>query len=626
MKKLVAILLAGVLAFTISIANNSNSVATAVHFSDVQIKENNEYVNVIVDDCKYLRNDGYPMLPYYVKTYTFPVGTKIEEIKVEARNVETIKLDKKIAPAPPAVSLNMKIDNYRAKEGEIYSKDVFYPEDWYSYKIGVGIKDGKRVVFLSIHLYPLKYNAVRNEALYAHDINVRVKYELPVKAMFTNDEYDLLIICPEKFVDELQPLKEHKESHGIKTLIETVESITSSYSGRDNAEKVKYAIKDAIEQYGIKYVMLVGGLDSPIKSDTWLVPVRYSHLDDQAEKTYLTDLYFADVYKYEDGQPVFDDWDSNGNGVFAEWSMRGKDVLDLYPDVYVGRLACRNEKEVEIMVNKIIYYEENAAGSEWFKRAILVGGDTFDDTATTNFYEGEVANQVFFDNLPSDFEAIKVWYSEGNMKQSNVIAAISQGGGFLHFSGHGSPGEWMAKSFEGGKAKYILGLDIYHMPLLKNEGMYPVTVIGGCHNSMFNATLYDSVTEIIKSIILKYILGKPFTTWYWIPCPECFGWFIVRQPAGGAIASIGCTGLGYGSVGDYDGNGIPDCVEYVLGWAEVHLAKFYAEGIDILGMTHSTVLTEYINTFDCNGDRIDRKTVEEWVLLGDPTLKIGGYE
>jgi len=25
-------------------------------------------------------------------------------------------------------------------------------------------------------------------------------------------------------------------------------------------------------------------------------------------------------------------------------------------------------------------------------------------------------------------------------------------------------------------------------------------------------------------------------------------------------------------------------------------------------------------------DRIDAKTVEEWVLLGDPSLKIGGYE
>ncbi len=624
MKKVVVILLAGLLSFSVSFASSEKRINDVARIS-VELHENGDYTYALASNCYTLRLAGYPMLPYYVKTYEFPVGTKIKGVEVEAKGIEEMELNKKIAPSPPPV-VRGRSGMPKAEEGEIYSQDVFYPENWYEYRIGVGIKGERRVVFLSLHIYPMRYNAYRNVAEVAEKFNINIKYELPQKAMFNKDEYELLIIAPDMFSDELQPLIEHKEQHGIKTLFMSVESILSSYSGRDDAEKVKYAIKDAIESYGIKYVMLVGGLDSMIKSDTWLVPVRYSHLDDQAEKAYLTDLYFADVYKYEDGQPVFDDWDSNGNGIFAEWSMRGKDVMDLYPDVYIGRLACRSEKEVEIMVNKIIYYEDNAAGSEWFKRAILIGGDTFDDTATTNFYEGEVANQAFYENLPDDFTAIKVWYSEGNMKQSNVIDAISQGGGFLHFSGHGSPGEWLAKSFEGGQAKYILGLDIYHMPMLKNEEMYPVTIIGGCHNSMFNATLYDSITEIIKSIILKYILGKPFTTWYWIPCPECFGWFIVRQPAGGAIASIGCTGLGYGTVGDYNEDGIPDCIQAVLGWAEVNFAKFYAEGIDMLGMTHSTVITEYINTFDCNKDRTDRKTVEEWVLLGDPTLKIGGYE
>ncbi|RLF56546.1 MAG: peptidase C25, partial [Thermoplasmata archaeon] len=68
------------------------------------------------------------------------------------------------------------------------------------------------------------------------------------------------------------------------------------YSGRDDAEKLKYAIKDAVEEYGIEYVLLVGGLSSPIKSDTWLVPVRYDHLSYGDEKKTLCDLYFADIY------------------------------------------------------------------------------------------------------------------------------------------------------------------------------------------------------------------------------------------------------------------------------------------------------------------------------------------
>ena len=120
-------------------------------------------------------------------------------------------------------------------------------------------------------------------------------------------------------------------------------------------------------------------------------------------------------------------------------------------------------------------------------------------------------------------------------------------------------------------------------------------------------------------------MGEQFQTWYRLLIAECFGWSIVKQPAGGAIASLGCTGLGYGSTGDRDHNGIPNCVEELLGWAEVHFAEVYANGTHVLGQTHSTVLSDYINTFDTERDKLDRKTVEEWVLLGDPTLKIGGY-
>ena len=42
-------------------------------------------------------------------------------------------------------------------------------------------------------------------------------------------------------------------------------------------------------------------------------------------------------------------------------------------------------------------------------------------------------------------------------------------------------------------------------------------------------------------------------------------------------------------------------------------------------MVYSKTITDYIDTFSPNDDELDRKTVEQWVLLGDPSLKIGGY-
>ena len=585
--------------------------------SRISIIENDDYTYIVANNSYYLHEEGYPILPYYVKTYEFPIGTKIKRIDVEAKSIEKINLNKKVAPSPAPLS-------EQAKEGEIYGMDIFYPERWYSYDIGVGIVGKERKVIVTIHLYPVRYNAFRNEILCANDFDINIDYELPLHPILTADEYDLLIVCPAQWESELEELKQHKESHGIRTIIKTMDEV-QNYNGRDLAEKLKYCIKDCIEKYGIKYVLLVGGLSSPIKSDTWLVPVRYSHLDDGTEHSYLTDLYFADIYKYEDGEIKFDDWDSNGNGIFAEWSFKARDQLDLYVDVYVGRLACRNEKELQTVIQKIITYEEECNDS-WFKRLVLVGGDTFNDIDGHNYLEGEIANQKVAEIL-SDFEAEKIWWSEGEVNQRNVVNAIGKGCGFVHLSGHGSPAVWFVKDFvKNPHGKYIWALDVYHIPLLKNGNKLPIVVIGGCHNSMFNTSLYKSTKEVIVTIIIKYILGKPYTTWYWIPAPECMGWWFVKQEGGGAIATFGCTGLGLGTIGDNNNDGIPDCIQYLLTWLELRFFEVYANGVDILGETWGNAINDYVATFLTEKKlSADIKTVQEWVLLGDPTLKIGGY-
>jgi len=49
------------------------------------------------------------------------------------------------------------------------------------------------------------------------------------------------------------------------------------------------------------------------------------------------------------------------------------------------------------------------------------------------------------------------------------------------------------------------------------------------------------------------------------------------------------------------------------------------EHIDILGDIYGRTLTEYMHRFLGNNDKMDVKMVQQWELLGDPSLKIGGY-
>ena len=577
---------------------------------------------VKVENASYYEVGGGPLLPVVVKNYVFPFGTKIDDVGIEF-NVKEGK-------GKIAASLRPAILGSKAFSKPL--KDEFYPSDWYFYNIGVGLKDGKHVVFLTIKFYPVRYNPVEEKILYTNKINVKIKYE--EGSINFNNAYDLLIIAPSRWKDILQPLVEHKEKHGIKTKLLCVEDILSKYDGRDDAEKVKYAIKDEIEKDGIKYVLLFGGMKR--QSMRWWVPVRYSHLDDNSswESSFLSDLYFADIYKYEDGKIVFEDWDSNGNGICAEWNAKNKDVLDLYPDVYVGRLACRNKREAKLLVDKIIEYENsNAKQQEWFRRFITIGGDSFPDKDVgTDYIEGQVENEQAI-KFMDGFNATRIWVEGGDVQftPENAVNILSQGEGFVYFSGHGNPASWATHPHN--DFNTWIDFSLADIKSLKNDGKLPVLVVGGCHNCQFNVSIF----KFLQEGIWAYYLGDM--------APECWGWQFVSNANGGSIATIGNTGLGYGTIGDGPvdeipdsvPDGIPDCIQYLDGWLEPHFFEVYNHyGKHVLGEIFETAITDYINKFPINwnmrwqdnphtADLVNLKTVEEWVLFGDPSLQIGGY-
>ena len=79
--------------------------------------------------------------------------------------------------------------------------------------------------------------------------------------------------------------------------------------------------------------------------------------------------------------------------------------------------------------------------------------------------------------------------------------------------------------------------------------------------------------------------------------------------------------------GDIDGDGIddPDCCERLDGYIQLQFFKTYREGFSILGEVHAGAIIKFLDTFPGMKDRSDCKTVQQWILLGDPSLKIGGY-
>ena len=766
-----------------------------------------EYCRVESKDIhSYLMKPGRPILPKIVKTFEIPFGATNIEIKVTPLEISQQTIKKQIQPCPaPMPLLNVKsfAKKYKmvsTRDNQVYQSKNPYPSDWYHYNIGVGVnEDFEHVTFVTVHFYPLRYIPAENRIIYAEKADVNISYTPPEENLFsTTSTYDLVVIAPSKFEDALQPLIDHKNNHGVKTVLKTTEEIYDEYPGVDKPERIKYFIKDALEQWNIKYVLLVGGLKSKVYgrprdnkncgSRDWYVPVRYSNLRVNGDPGYPTDLYYADVYKIG-GE--FESWDSDGDGVFAEWpDDKPEDVMDLYPDVAVGRLAARSVQEVEDVVNKIITYETAAYGEEWFKKIKVVSGDGFLDQMDLNiqwdtkplpdgkytiyaqsfnpegesgpmdiinitldrsketslsfnhddylrihsfpgppmaeivsvsegdilgntdytytpsegeaycnsfnpwanisyingvltirgksydpkpygnvssihvwvtnengeivfsdwrnntemYYEGEwVTGEKMLNGrggalyyMPNEFKTEKLWTSNGKFTgQDDVISAISDGCGFLFMSGHGSPNVW-ADHYPGvpGNRQHasVVGLKVinfkwtipffdlppFPMDTLSNGEKLPVAVVGGCHNSQFNVSAIPATFDVFN-LLFKIVPKK--TLWAYSPVPECFSWRLIRNPKGGAIASIGNTGLGYGMPGKVCTVGGGDS------WITIEFFKKYgAEGYHILGQAYTQTLISYLDNFDMTDLEAGHpKTLHEWVLLGDPTLKIGGY-
>lgn len=416
MKKIIPILIVGSFVLSglgaaatsndISINNQyKNQLYTKTILIPPLIIENSEskYLNIhLKDTSSYLMKSGKPILPKIVRTFEIPFGARKINVNIMPKNIHEERIENKIQLSPPLIPLKAELNQITSNQNMFYENNELYPSSWYRYNIGCGLNtEFDRVTFVSVQIYPVRYSEYNNKLYSIDSVDLTISYENPELDLFPiNSIYDMIVIAPSKFSNNLQEFINHKNKYGVNTTLITTEEIYENYTAFDKPEQIKYCIKDAIETYGIKYVLLFGGLNSLIwarprddnnqGSKDWHVPARYTNLFDNPkfplnnesilhDPGVLCDLYYADIYeKYGN----FSSWDTNKDGVYAAWGRPGYENdtdLDLIPDVYVGRLACRNNREVKNVVEKIINYEKERCDPSWFEKMIVISGDGFLD-------------------------------------------------------------------------------------------------------------------------------------------------------------------------------------------------------------------------------------------------------
>lgn len=548
-----------------------------------------EFVSISLNQATSSLNDvGKPVIPVITKIYSIPFKSKIDQVSIVFSDENETTLTKDVLPFNEPTQITPIEGNKRAntKDASIYESNTMYPYERYSYEIVSGLEKDEHVFYLIIHCYPVGYYPQENILCSYQQIDISLTYQQPQHFIVFPSEYNLVIIAPEEYTDSIEPLISHKEAHDVTTLFKTTEQIYSEYPGRDEPEQIKYFIKDAVETLGITYVLLIGSV--------YKVPIRTSAITlwGRWREDTLTDLYYSDIY---DGNSDFSSWDTDEDNIFGETEQ---DQMDLYPDVHIGRLACDNISEVDIVVDKIIHYEGETYEQEWFHDMIYIGGNTFRWSPGN---EGEDLNEMIMEIMTDFNPSSIIWTSKGNFNRRTISDAINNGAGFLYYSGHG---------FEHGMGTYPpygSYLRTYLTPYindLENGYKLPIFFFDACLTAKLDFVLQDILNY--KQYRVLDILAKAFNYDTQIKLP-CYAWSFIKHEGGGAIATIGATRTAFGGV---DSGAGKMSIEFFSNY----------ENSQTVGQMMTKAQNAYIT--DVPNDQF---TVEEFILLGDPSLKIGGY-
>lgn len=568
--------------------------------SDVLTTEEEGYISIHLPEATgSVLNPTHPKLPALTETMTLPFGSSIESITYESTHPEqTLSLNLPICPVAYPTPLDSSLETLPTRMNErIYESVTPYPQNPVEYRMGAGIIDDSLTNILTLTWYPLQYFPRSNILHFNEDIIITITYTSEPIINQENMGNDLIIIGPQEFESAAQRLVIHKNNNGLETVFTSVEEIVDTYPGRDAAENIKYYLYDSAKNLGAKYVLLLGNIDK--------TPIRHAAIRFYHDNDILTDLYYADVFNY-DGS--FSSWDTNNNDKFSEYNWEDGliESVDLYPDIHVGRLPCKNVKEVETMIDKIITYETTTAGSSWYQKIILMAGDTF---PSHGVIEGEVVTQNIANiMLDQGFETVKLWTSQGTFNPLTITKAINNGAGFISYSGHGyeqgfgtSPPdvEQRIEYF----SPYMIGLF--------NGDKLPVIFFDACSTTKLDFTIEELhdwyPVPLIKLFAFFYGIEYDMDNYY-----PTISWEIVKKANGGCIASMGSTRVAFTGV-DEDG------AHWGASVLNTHFYEAYEPG-SRLGELFSQSQTDYLNKVGT-----ECITLEEFILVGDPSLKLGGY-
>jgi len=534
-KQKASVLLTGILAViapTLCLAAETTSYLEFPAAS-LTVTEHDEYHKVNLAGCDLSREIGNPQLPVRSVFFVLPPSATVEDIHVVPLESEEMEGDFYVFPAQPPrilpmVGLPERPVEFEGPNPSVYVSSERYPPDLVT-EGRVGNFLGYRVVGFTVH--PVQYVPSQRRLVLHKRLNVTVEYSTgssslrlsfpasdaalklssgvvenlvlngretalfqpsfePISTMLPAEDYEYVIITSAEHDSVFQRLANWKTKKGVPAHVATTEWIYSTYSGWDEAEKIRNFVKDAHANWGTMWVLLGG--------DVNIVPDRVAFaMECQAgfyadEDSIRADHYYSDL----DGT-----WDLSGNHIYGEVA----DSVDLYSDVFVARASVENVTEAQTFVDKILCYERQPIPG--YQKEIAF----FAEILWSSPYTDAAIFKDMIDDacVPDILNVTKLYERDGNETKESVVAAINAGQNMMNHAGHCA---YTVMSVGNGSL-YRADMDT-----LSNGGRLGFLYSIGCWPAAFD---YDCVAE-----------------------------HFVNNPGGGGVVFVGNSRYGWGSPGN----------------------------------------------------------------------------
>ncbi|MEM2637009.1 MAG: C25 family cysteine peptidase [Candidatus Korarchaeota archaeon] len=373
----------------------------------------------------------------------------------------------------------------------------------------------------------------------------------------------LLIIVNESNFDAVLEFANWKTQQGFPTKVITLEEILNTTEGRDLQEKIRNLIIHMHNTWGIRYVLLVGDVDS--------IPTRYLYVNDGQDGS----PFKPSDYYYWTTEGSFDE---NDNNIFGD-----EEDFVWFPSVAVGRIPASSPSDIQNILRKIMWYESgNISLDGWTTDVLAIGA------SISSQYQGrriaEYISQTLFDHFCNVTRLYHDPYSGiANLSEEAVTSYLNMGVSIMHVASHGTPTELQSS---GG----LVFLKSGTLATLNNTGKWSLIFAGACNTARLD----------------KSSLGKVS---------------LISYP-GGAICYIGATAVSWGGddISDYS-----DCwIEYIF-LKELLSGKSVGEALLSTKVQYAALMAETIfknegGTTPGLNFNIARKEQINYIIYGDPTL------